>query len=197
MIEEEFFSLRGVADRLKVSEQTVRRWVKAGQLKAYKPGLEYRILSSDLDKFLESHTPKAQAPPSPPPAEEAASEEERRIHYLKPWSNYVNLLANNIEREIDRGNVTSLAWAHEFSRDVISLTHLYNRTLPPPEEQTESERVELLKFSDAIDKLNEVADKMDSAMEPVISQMHEDLYAKEREMRKAEFEVFQGGRRTA
>jgi excisionase family DNA binding protein len=76
MAEEEFFSLRDVADRLKVSEQTVRRWVKSGRLKAYKPGLEYRIQASDLQGFLESRTPKAEAPsPSPP----ELSEEERRM----------------------------------------------------------------------------------------------------------------------
>jgi excisionase family DNA binding protein len=70
---EEFFSLRDIAGRLKVSEQTVRRWVKSGQLKAYKPGLEYRILASDLEEFLESRSSKAQAP-SPP----ELTEEERR-----------------------------------------------------------------------------------------------------------------------
>jgi excisionase family DNA binding protein len=75
---EEFFSLRDIADRLKVSEQTVRRWVKSGQLKAYKPGLEYRILASDLEEFLESRTPKGQASPSPP----EVSDEERRHREL-------------------------------------------------------------------------------------------------------------------
>jgi excisionase family DNA binding protein len=43
--------------------QTVRRWIKSGKLKAYKPGREYRILSSDLDEFLEARSsPKARAP---------------------------------------------------------------------------------------------------------------------------------------
>ncbi len=38
-----------VAERLLVDVQTVRRWIKSGKLKVYKPGREYRILSSDLD----------------------------------------------------------------------------------------------------------------------------------------------------
>jgi transcriptional regulator with XRE-family HTH domain len=114
-------------------------------------------------------------------------EDERRLHYLRPWPEYVELLANNVEREIEQAHVKDLNWWHEFNRDVTSLTHLYNRVLPPPTEQTEGERLELLRFSEAIDRLNEVADKMDHAMEPVIAEMHKEMYAKERERRKAAF----------
>jgi transcriptional regulator with XRE-family HTH domain len=114
-------------------------------------------------------------------------EEERRLHYLKPWARYVNLLANNVEHEIDKGHVTDLNWWLEFNRDVISLTYLYGRILPPDAEQSEDERLELLKLSDAIDRLNEVAEKMERAMEPVIAEMHKELHARERERRKATF----------
>lgn len=51
--EERLYSLEEVAERLGVSERTVRRWVKAGDLPAYKPGREYRIKPVDLDEFLE------------------------------------------------------------------------------------------------------------------------------------------------
>lgn len=51
--EERLFSLEEVAERLGVSERTVRRWIKAGDLPAYKPGREYRIKPDDLDEFLE------------------------------------------------------------------------------------------------------------------------------------------------
>jgi len=114
-------------------------------------------------------------------------EDERRLHYLKPWSKYVNLLANNVEREVDKGRITDLNWWQEFNRDVISLTHLYNQILPPAAEQSADERLELLKLSEAIDRLNEVAEKMDRAMEPVIAEMHKELYTKERKRRKAAF----------
>jgi excisionase family DNA binding protein len=58
-----FESVEEVAERLLVDVQTVRRWIKSGKLKAYKPGREYRILSSDLDEFLEARSsPKVQAP---------------------------------------------------------------------------------------------------------------------------------------
>jgi excisionase family DNA binding protein len=47
-----------------VSDQTVRRWVKAGELAAYKPGKEYRIKGSDLEEFLKTRevSPKVQSP---------------------------------------------------------------------------------------------------------------------------------------
>ncbi|MDQ3832947.1 MAG: helix-turn-helix domain-containing protein [Actinomycetota bacterium] len=65
MTEEQMYSLDDVAERLQVSTQTVRRWIKAGQLHAYKPGLEWRIRPSDLDDFLETRSyPKENAPPS-------------------------------------------------------------------------------------------------------------------------------------
>ena len=46
-----------------MSDQTVRRWVKAGELAAYKPGKEYRIKGSDLEEFLQTRevSPKVQA----------------------------------------------------------------------------------------------------------------------------------------
>ncbi len=122
------------------------------------------------------------------------AEEQRRLHYLKPWADYVNLLANNVERLVENGRMTNFEWLDEFNRDVISLTALYGRILPPPEEQTEGERLELLKFSDAIDRLHEVAEKMYIAMEPIIEESHREYYAREREERKAAFKVFHGRR---
>ncbi len=51
---ERFLSLEDVAERLQVSDRTVRRWVKEGKLAAYKPGREWRIRPGDLEDFLES-----------------------------------------------------------------------------------------------------------------------------------------------
>jgi excisionase family DNA binding protein len=45
-----------------VSDQSIRRWVKAGELRAYKPKKEYRITESDLEEFLkERRVPLVQA----------------------------------------------------------------------------------------------------------------------------------------
>ena len=51
---EKFFTVEELAERLQVSDQTVRRWVKSGKLTAFKPGKELRIRPADLEKFLES-----------------------------------------------------------------------------------------------------------------------------------------------
>ena len=54
-VDERYVTLPEVAERLKVSRRTVYRWVKAGNLSAYKFANEYRITESDLKAFLEAH----------------------------------------------------------------------------------------------------------------------------------------------
>jgi excisionase family DNA binding protein len=48
-----FYTLPEIADMLKVSRQTVYRWVKSGELPAFKLGHDWRIKDSDLQKFIE------------------------------------------------------------------------------------------------------------------------------------------------
>jgi excisionase family DNA binding protein len=72
MSEERFYSVEEVAARLMVDKQTVRRWIKSGRLSAYKPGLEWRIHSGDLDTFLEARRPTALPKDRPPSLEEIA-----------------------------------------------------------------------------------------------------------------------------
>jgi len=52
--EEKYFTLEDVADHLKISVSTVRRWVKSGDLRALKVGNrgQYRINLDDLEAFL-------------------------------------------------------------------------------------------------------------------------------------------------
>ena len=57
----EFMSLQDVGDALGVDVQTVRRWVKAGRLKAFKPGKGYRIRESDLEEFLRTRAVRPRA----------------------------------------------------------------------------------------------------------------------------------------
>jgi excisionase family DNA binding protein len=54
-VDERYLTLPEVAEQLKVSRRTVYRWVKAGDLSAYKFANEYRITESDLKAFLEAH----------------------------------------------------------------------------------------------------------------------------------------------
>jgi excisionase family DNA binding protein len=63
-MEDRNLSLSAVAGSLGVSERTVRRWIKSGKLKAYKPGRDYRIPESALRELVEESEvfPKAQSP---------------------------------------------------------------------------------------------------------------------------------------
>ena len=67
---ERYLSLQEVGDELGVSDQTVRRWVKAGELAAYKPGKEYRIKGSDLEEFLKTREVSPKVQPSLPEFED-------------------------------------------------------------------------------------------------------------------------------
>lgn len=106
---ERFFSLQDVGDELGVSDQTVRRWVKAGELPAYKPGKEYRIKSGDLDEFLKTRevAPKAPAPLSPPPAEERRTLEGRRLlSTLHPFVTVLERDASRWSKAAESGGVS-------------------------------------------------------------------------------------------
>ena len=49
-----WLSVERIARELDVSEETVRNWIRRGQLKAYKFGRDYRIKQTDFDAFVES-----------------------------------------------------------------------------------------------------------------------------------------------
>jgi excisionase family DNA binding protein len=51
----EFLTIAEVAERLRVSTRTVRRWIKAGDLIAYRVGGLVRVAESDLRAFLAVH----------------------------------------------------------------------------------------------------------------------------------------------
>ena len=48
----EYLKLQEIADKYRVNQMTVRRWIKAGHLPAMKVGKQYRIQQSDVDAFL-------------------------------------------------------------------------------------------------------------------------------------------------
>jgi excisionase family DNA binding protein len=47
-----FFTIAEVAERLRVSTRTVRRWIESGDLIAHRPGGIVRVAESDLRTFL-------------------------------------------------------------------------------------------------------------------------------------------------
>ncbi len=53
---EEYLLLSEVAQKLRVSNMTIYRYIQAKKLRAYKLSKEWRIKLSDLNKFLENRS---------------------------------------------------------------------------------------------------------------------------------------------
>ncbi|OGI70907.1 hypothetical protein A3C60_02275 [Candidatus Nomurabacteria bacterium RIFCSPHIGHO2_02_FULL_37_45] len=51
---DEFYRTEELSKKLKVHIMTIYRYIKAGKLKAYKIGKEFRIAKVEFDKFLNS-----------------------------------------------------------------------------------------------------------------------------------------------
>lgn len=65
MANETQLTVREVAERLRTHEETVRRWLKAGRLKGYRPGGDktgWRIRESALEEFIAAHEAEAETP---------------------------------------------------------------------------------------------------------------------------------------
>jgi excisionase family DNA binding protein len=54
MKDKPFYKAEDLAEQLEVNIMTIYRYIKAGRLKAYKLGREFRIEKSDFNKFLNS-----------------------------------------------------------------------------------------------------------------------------------------------
>ncbi len=50
--EKEFYLVIELAEKLRVSKMTIYRYIKAGKIKAYKIGKEFRIDKEEFNKFL-------------------------------------------------------------------------------------------------------------------------------------------------
>ncbi|MDO8430183.1 MAG: helix-turn-helix domain-containing protein [bacterium] len=50
--QKEFYLAQELADSLRVNVMTIYRWIKAGKLKAYKIGKEFRIDKKEFNQFL-------------------------------------------------------------------------------------------------------------------------------------------------
>jgi excisionase family DNA binding protein len=55
MPEQRLLTVREVAERIRSSPETVRRWLRQGKLRGFRPGgtkLGYRVPESELQRFL-------------------------------------------------------------------------------------------------------------------------------------------------
>ncbi len=74
----DYLSVQEVADRLGVSVFTIRRYIRAGKLRAVKLDGVYRLSREDLAEFLKSREiarePGLPAPAEPPPPAPSAAD---------------------------------------------------------------------------------------------------------------------------
>jgi len=52
MDKKEFYTTKELAEKLRVNIMTIYRYIKAGKLKAYKIGKDFRIDKEEFNKFL-------------------------------------------------------------------------------------------------------------------------------------------------
>lgn len=67
MNEQRLLTVREVAERLRSSPETVRRWLRQGKLRGFRPGgtkLGYRVPESELQRFLNLAEREANPPDS-------------------------------------------------------------------------------------------------------------------------------------
>jgi excisionase family DNA binding protein len=67
MNEQRLLTVREVAARMRSSPETVRRWLRQGKLRGFRPGgtrLGYRVPESELQRFIQlSQADQSQRPP--------------------------------------------------------------------------------------------------------------------------------------
>lgn len=64
MPRDHYQTVKEVAERLQVSEATVRAWIKDGGLRAIEIGKGWRIADSDLEAFICRHATRSKGPKS-------------------------------------------------------------------------------------------------------------------------------------
>ncbi len=55
MTNKEFYTAQDLADKLGVNIMTIYRYIKAGKLRAFKFGKEFRIEVKEFESFLDKH----------------------------------------------------------------------------------------------------------------------------------------------
>ena len=67
MNEQRLLTVREVAERPRSSPETVRRWLRQGKLRGFRPGgtkLGYRVPESELQRFLRLAQGEGKSPPT-------------------------------------------------------------------------------------------------------------------------------------
>jgi excisionase family DNA binding protein len=101
-MDERHLTLSDVAGLMGVSERTVRRWIKSGKLKAYKPGRDYRIPESSVRAFVEGSeiSPKALRRSALEPSLFNGLEDERRPYDFRAAATGLHRYCSHWERKL-------------------------------------------------------------------------------------------------
>jgi len=67
MLSKPLLTTQETADLLKVSEPTVRNWIRAGAVRAIRLEREWRVAVKDLEAFLNARANRAPEPPRTEP----------------------------------------------------------------------------------------------------------------------------------
>jgi excisionase family DNA binding protein len=127
-VEERHLSLSEVAQILDKSERTIRRWVKSGKLKAYKPGRDYLIPESAIRELMERSEvyPKAQAQlPFEAPQEADLAKQQRQWFLQQAPSSAARVMRLRRTAEIAAGY--SGRWREERGRIEEEGTYPYGK----------------------------------------------------------------------
>lgn len=182
-MEDQTRSLSEVAGLMGVSERTVRRWIKSGRLKAYKPGRDYRIPEAGLRQFIEESeiSPKAPAPPSLEPTFNDVLAEDRRFDELNRWIDYAELRAGAWEEQAEREQSPffdhwqiAVEWDSEVSKEAFALMQIIEQDLWPfadgqPLDAAQVRQVE--RVTTAVDRLWAASRKVNSRALAAVAHM--------------------------
>jgi excisionase family DNA binding protein len=164
---DELLSLQEAADRLGVSVYTVRRWIKDGKLRAFKPGKEYRVREPDFEEFLRTREVRPKAPrrsPSEPSFNDVLEQQRRseQLKHLRAMRAFVWKLEHRWEEEppqtsreiavvLDTMQALIDEGAFEQPQDQITASDW----------RTASEGIELQALFLGLQRLNEIADDVE------------------------------------
>ena len=56
-----YYTVEDIAEKLKLSTETIRRYIRSGDIEVYKFGQEFRIDEVAFEKFLKSRSVKKKA----------------------------------------------------------------------------------------------------------------------------------------
>ena len=56
-----YYTVEDIAEKLKLSTETIRRYIRSGDIEVYKFGREFRIDEEAFEKFLKSRSVKKKA----------------------------------------------------------------------------------------------------------------------------------------